>query len=199
MTFVTLAAPAESVMVVQGSEFLTYATRADTPDEALAFLQACREQHPDATHHCWAYRIGGAYRFSDDGEPGGTAGAPILRTIEGQGMDHVVVVVVRYYGGTKLGAGGLVRAYSGATAECLRGGPRLTVRPRVMVSAHVPFEHLSTLHRVLAEHDVDRVGEAYDETGLTVTVRLLETDEAAFRTVLRDATRGTGVVSSTDT
>ena len=79
-----------------------------------------RARYPDATHHCWAYRIGPAYRFGDDGEPGGTAGAPILRAIEGQGVDRVMVVVVRFYGGVKLGTGGLARAYGGTAAECLR-------------------------------------------------------------------------------
>ncbi len=73
-----------------------------------------------ATHNCWAYRIGQDYRFNDDGEPGGTAGRPILQAIEGQGVDRVVVVVTRWYGGIKLGAGGLARAYGGTAAECLR-------------------------------------------------------------------------------
>ena len=78
---------------------------------------------PTATHNCWAYRIGSEYRFSDDGEPAGTAGRPILAAIDGQGCDQVVVVVTRWYGGIKLGAGGLVRAYGGCAAECLRAAP----------------------------------------------------------------------------
>src|SRR3546814_18000784 len=75
---------------------------------------------PDATHNCWAWRIGDDYRSNDDGEPAGTAGRPILAAIDGQGMDRVVVVVTRWFGGIKLGAGGLVRAYGGTAAECLR-------------------------------------------------------------------------------
>ncbi|MFC6616804.1 IMPACT family protein [Deinococcus radiophilus] len=95
------------------------------PRRGLAYLAELRAKYPDATHHCWAYRIGELYRFNDDGEPGGTAGAPILRAIEGQGVQHVMVIVVRYYGGVKLGTGGLVRAYGGAAAECLRTAPAL--------------------------------------------------------------------------
>jgi hypothetical protein len=79
----------------------------------------------DATHNCWAWRIGGDYRSSDDGEPAGTAGRPILAAIDGQGFDRVMVVVTRWFGGIKLGAGGLVRAYGGAAAECLRTAPRV--------------------------------------------------------------------------
>ena len=119
--FTTLAAPADHAEVVGGSDFLAHAERADAPEAALALLAGVRAQYPDATHHAWAYRIGALYRFSDDGEPGGSAGAPILRALEGQGLDHVMVTVTRYYGGSKLGVGGLMRAYGGAAAECLRG------------------------------------------------------------------------------
>lgn len=115
--FSTLAAAHRHSTVIEGSEFLAFAERADSAPEALAQLAALRTRYPDATHYCWAYQIGPLYRFSDDGEPGGTAGAPMLRAIGGQDIDHVMVVVVRYYGGIKLGTGGLVRAYGGAAAE----------------------------------------------------------------------------------
>lgn len=198
MTFTTLAAPHEHAEVISGSDFLAYAARADTPEEALAFLAALRGRHPDATHHCWAYKIAGAYRFSDDGEPGGTAGAPILRAIEGQGVDHVAVVVVRYYGGVKLGTGGLARAYGGAAAEVLRTAAREEVKPRVSVVVTVGFEFLDVLHRLLPEFDVRRGEEAYGEAGLTLNLDLLEEQRPAFETRLRDATRGAGVVSPVD-
>ena len=115
--FTTLAAPHRFDAVIENSEFLAFAERADSPEQALAQLAALRARYPDATHHCWAYRIGGAYRFNDDGEPGGTAGAPILRAIEGQGVDHVMVIVVRFYGGVKLGTGGLVRPSGTASSS----------------------------------------------------------------------------------
>lgn len=188
--FTTLAAPHRFDAVIEGSEFLAFAQRADTPEEALAQLSALRARYPDATHHCWAYRIGPLYRFSDDGEPGGTAGAPILRAIEGQGVDHVMVVVVRYFGGVKLGTGGLVRAYGGTAAECLRTAPRETVRPRVALNVSVPFEHLSALYHLLGSFDTERGEEAYTASGVTLPVGVYPEEAEAFAAALRDATRG---------
>ncbi|WP_216325087.1 IMPACT family protein [Deinococcus aestuarii] len=188
--FTTLAAPHRVGAVVEGSEFLAFAERADTPEAALASLAALRARYPDATHHCWAYRVGALYRFSDDGEPGGTAGAPILRAVEGQGVDHVMVVVVRYFGGVKLGTGGLVRAYGGTAAECLRTAPRETVRPRVTLSVSVPFEHLSPLYHLLGSFDTERGEEAYTASGVTLPVGVYPEEAEAFAAALRDATRG---------
>lgn len=192
--FTTLAGEHRHGAVVENSEFLAFAGRADTPEEALAQLAALRERYPDATHHAWAYRIGPAYRFSDDGEPGGTAGAPILRAIEGQGLDHVMVVVVRYYGGVKLGTGGLVRAYGGTAAECLRTAPRLEVRPRQPLTVRVPFEHLSVLYHLLSTFDTVRGEETYAASGVELTVEVDPQDAAAFAEALRDGTRGAGAV-----
>lgn len=103
----------------RGSRFLAWVFHA--PDEA-AFQQRLEElkiEHPKARHHCWAWRIGGAYRFSDDGEPGGTAGRPMLQVLEGSGLHDLAGISVRYFGGVKLGTGGLARAYSGSTARAL--------------------------------------------------------------------------------
>ncbi|WP_027461474.1 IMPACT family protein [Deinococcus murrayi] len=194
--FTTLAEGHCHSAVIENSEFLAFAGRADTPEEALAQLAALRERYPDATHHCWAYRIGPLYRFSDDGEPGGTAGAPILRAIEGQGLNHVMVVVVRYYGGVKLGTGGLVRAYGGTAAECLRTAPRLEVRPRQPLTVRVPFEHLSVLYHLLGTFDTVRGEEAYTASGVELRVEVYPEDAAAFAAALRDGTRGAGEAAS---
>lgn len=103
---------------VRKSRFLALAAPVATVEAALAFID--RVSVPTATHNCWAWKIGNQYRFNDDGEPGGTAGRPILAAIEGQDCDQVVVVVIRWYGGIKLGTGGLVRAYGGCAARCLQ-------------------------------------------------------------------------------
>ncbi len=192
--FTTLAAPHRFDAVIENSEFLAFAERADSPEQALAQLAALRGRYPEATHHCWAYRIGGAYRFNDDGEPGGTAGAPILRAIEGQGVDHVMVIVVRFYGGVKLGTGGLVRAYGGLAAECLRVAPRLEVRPRQTLRVGVAFEHLSTLYHLLGTFDTARGEETYTAQGVELNVEVYPEDAADFTTALRDATRGSARV-----
>jgi uncharacterized YigZ family protein len=110
---------------IRKSRFLAQAAPVGSTAEALAFVDSASDT--TATHNCWAYRIGDAYRFNDDGEPGGTAGRPMLQAIDGQRCDRVIVVVTRWYGGIKLGAGGLARAYGGTAAECLRLAPRVTI------------------------------------------------------------------------
>ncbi|GHG01235.1 hypothetical protein GCM10017783_11830 [Deinococcus piscis] len=192
--FTTLAAPHRHGEVIENSEFLAYARRADTPEEALNFLAELRAKYPDATHHCWAYRIGELYRFGDDGEPGGTAGAPILRAIEGQGVQHVMVVVVRYYGGVKLGTGGLVRAYGGAAAEVLRTAERFEVRPRLRLNVSVGFAEQGALYHLLDTWDVVKGEEVYTPQGVTVPLEVYPEDEAGFTQALEDATRGSGVL-----
>ena len=197
--FTTLDGPHRHDALIENSEFLAFAARAGTPEEALAHLAALKARYPDATHHCWAYRIGPLYRFGDDGEPGGTAGVPILRAIEGQGLDEVMVVVVRYYGGTKLGTGGLVRAYGGTAAECLRTAPRLEVRPRRRLNVAVPFEHLSRLYHLLGTFDTARGEETYGAGGVTLGVEVYPEDLDAFAAALRDATRGAAQIEEEET
>ena len=121
----TLAAPVQFAIEVRRSRFQARATPIESESDVARFL---REVHDaSASHHCWAWRLGQAYRSSDDGEPGGSAGRPILAAIDAQGFDRVMVVVLRWFGGTKLGTGGLVRAYGGCAAECLRTAPRLAL------------------------------------------------------------------------
>lgn len=118
----TLAADAEYQEVIRKSRFVARARSIAGAADAMAFIEQVSD--PAANHNCWAYRLGNEYRFSDDGEPGGTAGKPILQAIEGQSCDRVVVVVTRWFGGVKLGTGGLVRAYGGCAAQCLRTADR---------------------------------------------------------------------------
>src|SRR3546814_8544560 len=119
---IPLSATCELLEVISKSRFLAKAAPVQSPEEAQAFVQAVSD--PTATHSCWAWKIGNQYRFSDDGEPGGTAGRPMLTAIEGQDFDRVAVVVIRWFGGIKLGTGGLARAYGGTTATCLQAGER---------------------------------------------------------------------------
>ena len=188
MSTTTLAAPARLEMEIRKSRFLAQATPIASTEEALAFLAQVSD--PDATHNCWAYRIGQSYRFSDDGEPASTAGKPILAAIDGQGIDAVMVVVTRWFGGTKLGAGGLVRAYGGTAAECLRRAGRRIVIPHVDARLHCAFEHAGSAHAVLGAHSAEKIGEHYDTEGLTLTLRLPEAQFDALAATLRDATRG---------
>ncbi|MCX7555271.1 IMPACT family protein [Xanthomonadaceae bacterium JHOS43] len=187
-TTTTLAAPARLEIDVKKSRFLAQAAPVASPEEALAFLSNVSD--PSATHNCWAYRIGQGYRFSDDGEPASTAGKPILAAIDGQGIDGVMVVVTRWFGGIKLGAGGLVRAYGGTAAECLRQAERRVVVPHLTAHLTCAFEHAGSAYSALHQHGAEKTGERYAPEGLTLTLRLPAANLDALANTLRDATRG---------
>lgn len=183
----TLAAAATHAIDIKHSRFIAHAAPVDSPHAALEFLSTVADA--DATHNCWAYRIGAEYRSSDDGEPAGTAGRPILAAIEGQACDRVMVVVTRWYGGIKLGAGGLVRAYGGAAAECLRQAER---RPLVAMQAlivHCGFDDLGSVHAALIAHGAEKEQERFTETGAVLHLRLPSSRVDTLKTQLRDATR----------
>jgi uncharacterized YigZ family protein len=188
----TLATPHDHLLEVKKSRFRARAERLDDPDAAAARIAALGD--PGATHNCFAYRVAEAYRFSDDGEPGGTAGRPILAAIDGQGLDHVLVVVTRWFGGIKLGSGGLVRAYGGCAAECLRSAAVIEVRPRVELTVHVPFEAIGAVYPVLEQLAARKLGEAFDDAGATLTVEIDADAREAFAAALGDATRGRATV-----
>jgi putative IMPACT (imprinted ancient) family translation regulator len=190
----TLAGEATFELEEKRSRFFVRAVPVASPAEALARLEALSD--PAATHNCWAYRIGEQYRFSDDGEPGGTAGRPILAAIESQGLDRVLVVVIRHFGGIKLGAGGLVRAYGGAAASCLRGGEQVELWPAVQLRVVVSFTDVSTLQALLARTpDLARLAEDYTADGATFTLRLQQRHRPDFERALSDATRGRALVT----
>ena len=183
----TLGAPCTYQEEIRKSRFLAQAAPVSSAAEAQAFIQQASD--PGASHNCWAWKVGNQYRSSDDGEPGGTAGRPMLAAIDGQGFDRIAVVVTRWFGGIKLGAGGLVRAYGGAAAECLRLAPRLPLVERATVSVHVAFEDLATLHHLLPAFSADKRDEAFDATGARIMLELPADGVGALKTRLRDATR----------
>ena len=183
----TLAADAHHSLEIKHSRFVAQACALASPEQALE--QVRRFAAVDATHNCWAYRYGQEYRSSDDGEPSGTAGRPILAAIDGQGYDRVVVVVTRWYGGIKLGAGGLVRAYGGTAAECLRLAMR---RPLVTVSLlalRCPFDDLGVVHAALSTFHADKLDEQFDTEGAALRVQVAADQLAGLKTRLCDATR----------
>ncbi|MCP1375018.1 IMPACT family protein [Dyella lutea] len=173
---------------IKKSRFLAQAAPVDSPEEALAFVQEVGD--PAATHNCWAYRIGQAYRFNDDGEPGGTAGRPILHAIEGQGIDRAVVVVTRWYGGIKLGAGGLARAYGGTAAECLRLAERVPIVPRATLALDCEFADLALLKARLEELDASVTDEQFHASGARLRLQLPESRVAEAQARIVDLTRG---------
>ena len=181
--------------VIKNSEFLGFAAHAPDVPAALEWLSNLRLERVDASHVCWAYKIGVQHRFSDDGEPSGTAGAPIYRALETSGLDCVVVAVVRYYGGVNLGAGGLVRAYASTANETLRIADKKEVHSRIALLVAVSFDQMNALYRLLEGYDIQGREERFTADGLELQADFLETDVGLLRLAVRDATRGLGVVS----
>ncbi|MEO8673699.1 MAG: YigZ family protein [Tahibacter sp.] len=183
-----LAGPATLAQEIRKSRFVANAAPAGDPAAALAFLQQIAD--PQATHNCWAYRIGAQYRFSDDGEPGGTAGRPILQAIEGQACDQLMVVVTRWYGGIKLGAGGLVRAYGGCAAECLRQAPKIPLIDTIEVDFFLPFAALAIFKARHADWDARVLQEQFDAEGAHLRLSVPRPQGEELRRFLSDLTRG---------
>ncbi|MCX6139829.1 MAG: YigZ family protein [Candidatus Kapabacteria bacterium] len=141
-------------VTIKRSVFFAYVAPCKTKDEAIAFLENIRVQHWDAVHHCFAWRIGPhgmEYRMSDDGEPSGTAGKPLLFALQRANLSDVIIVVARYFGGVKLGVGPLSRAYSEAANIAIRGIELLIVRPMSYITVHCTYDDVSTITRTLEE------------------------------------------------
>lgn len=145
---------------IKKSKFIAIAASVTDEPSAFAFLSQVRQ--PRATHNCWAYKIGDQFRSNDDGEPSGTAGKPIQSAIESSGIDRVMVVVIRYFGGIKLGTGGLVRAYGGVAAECLRNASTRLVKSKVPMGLEVPFDLLGILYHQLQSFQAENIHQDYD-------------------------------------
>lgn len=178
----TLAEPAEFRHKIERSEFLGLAFPMTSDEEFFAELERVQKKYFDATHHCWAFRLFAEQRSrsADAGEPSGTAGKPILAAIEGAAIHDVGVIVVRWYGGIKLGTGGLSRAYRDTAAETLRNAKLLDRYVYERITVIVPFERLSSVYRLVHPPDVVLVEERYgEENEFVFDVRLSET--SAFR------------------
>lgn len=184
----TLQGRARLQQEIRKSRFLAQAAPIEDAEAALAFIGEVSER--DATHNCWAYRCDGQYRFNDDGEPGGSAGRPILQAIDGQGLDHVAVVVTRWFGGIKLGVGGLVRAYGGCAAECLRLAPRVARIAQAVLRVECDFALAPLLHARLREFGARKLGETHTAQGLSLDFELPQTKIEAFTHFVREASRG---------
>ena len=190
----TLSAETSLAQEIRKSRFLARAAPVESIDAAVAFF--ARVHEADATHNGWAYRIGTSYRFNDDGEPGGTAGRPILQAIDGQALDRVAVVVARWFGGIKLGAGGLVRAYGGTTAECLRLAPKRPLIDRVALFVRCDFAAAGALRARLLDYEATKRDERSDASGVELAIELPASRVAALTALVRDLTRGRGHVTA---
>lgn len=166
---------------VEASRFIATASPILTKDDAEAFIGRIRKALHDATHHCYAYRLGTdeqQFRYNDDGEPNGSAGKPILAAIDKFNLTNILVVVTRYFGGTKLGVGGLVRAYSEAAEAALAIARVQTKYHTEIIRASFPHSRISNVMHVIAKLDARIVDTVYDEeVHLDVEIRKSRRDE----------------------
>jgi uncharacterized YigZ family protein len=191
-TYRTVAAPHRvEIDKIKGSRFIADVAPAATVDEAKAFLTSIRETFPDATHHCSAWRINEQEgRGNDDGEPSGSAGAPILRQIDGAGIVATVIVVTRYFGGTKLGTGGLIRAY-GAAARAALDTVKIVEHTvtRTLRITH-SYELTATVQAVLAAYHLEPIEPRYEaEVTFALAIAEEQADEVAHELTERTAGR----------
>lgn len=181
----TLAAPGAGVYKDRGSKFFAFAWPVRSEEEALGHLEALRKEHFKARHHCFAWRLGldGArFRANDDGEPSGTAGRPILGQIDSFGLTDVVIVVVRYFGGTLLGASGLIQAYREAAAEALRSAE--IVEKIVQERFRLTFEYalMPDLMNAVKKLELDILHQDFGEAGqLDLGIRQSETADKLLK------------------
>lgn len=173
---------------IKKSRFICHAGCVTTQAESLDFFASVAD--PQATHNCWAWRINFQVRSSDDGEPSGTAGRPMLNVIERRELENVMVVVTRYFGGIKLGVGGLVRAYSGTVAKCLDRAGIIELFPMSEYTIKAGFEWSSVVHALLDQFLAERLEESYDEDGAILKIRCRQADFGTLATGLRNASRG---------
>ncbi|MCC8931811.1 IMPACT family protein [Rhizobium sp. 'Codium 1'] len=192
----TLLAPADFVQDIKKSRFIGQAAPIASEEEARAFLASVSD--PAANHNCWAWRIGQAYRFSDDGEPSGTAGKPILQAIDGQDLDGVVVVVTRFFGGILLGSGGLMRAYGGTAAQMLRQAEKREIIPMVTGGCAVGFSDLALVKARLTAIPHLVLAETFTAQGVDLTVTLSQGDEDQATRLVRDLTSGRSTLDFPD-
>ena len=183
---------------IQRSRFITTLAHGPDPDAAHRCLQTIRDEFPDATHHCWAFVAGppgssASVGMSDDGEPHGTAGRPMLTTLLHSGVGEIVAVCARYYGGTKLGTGGLTRAYSGGVKLALEELPLDQRIDRALVEIEVAYPFVDGLQRLLDELDAPLERETY-AARVRYEVAVPETALPRLERSLADLTSGDGTV-----
>lgn len=189
--------PAETVEFseeIKKSRFITFIAHTEGIEAAKAYIQSIKAQFPDARHHCWAFVAGRPddsqqLGFSDDGEPTGTAGKPILAPLLGSGMGEVTAVVVRYFGGIKLGTGGLVRAYGSGVQQALKLLPTKTKVPQCRFLVECEYSLVSLLEQVIAEYQGKILSSEYTDK-VTFELSLPAVESEKVESKLRDISRG---------
>lgn len=197
MAVYTLAQAVHADIDIRKSRFIAIATPVEGRDAAQLEIARLRAGHPAATHVCWALLAGGQSGMSDDGEPSGTAGRPIMEVLRHHELDNVLGAVVRYFGGVKLGAGGLVRAYTDAIATALKEAQRIEYVAQVILKVEVDYGAEAKVRRWIAQHGYLLECSSHGASVL-LDIRLPAAEQPAAREALRDLTQGQARVSEPD-
>ena len=188
----TLLTRASDEFIINKSRFIGYGAPAASEEEALGFLADVRSAHKDASHHCYAYIIGanmGVMRYSDDGEPGGTAGMPIIEVMKARQITNACVVVVRYFGGVLLGVGGLTRAYSQGAATAINAAGVGEVSPTRRYLMEVPYPMLGRVEYLLKSLPVIVEDKQFSDA-IVMTLIVRARDDEAFLSAVTSGTDG---------
>jgi uncharacterized YigZ family protein len=184
----SLAGVASAEYVIKQSRFVVHAGPVKDQAATLAFYESVAD--PAASHNCWAWKLEHTHRFNDDGEPASTAGKPILSAIEGKGLGDVMVVVTRYFGGIKLGVGGLVRAYGGCAARCLDQAQVVEHHPLCLCLVEADFSYTGAVHAALEACEATKTEEKFVANGLQLQLEVRLDRLRKLQNLLRDGTRG---------
>ena len=177
-SYLTIAEPAEAIYKERSSKFLTYAYPVENEEEIKELLDALRKEYYDATHHCYAYRLGPqgeTFRANDDGEPSGTAGKPILGQLLSADLTNCLVVVVRYFGGTKLGVSGLIQAYKESTAEVIAASNIIEKTIDRVIKVDFSYISMNGVMRIIKEMN-PRIDEQIFDNLCTMKLRIRESE-----------------------
>ncbi|MER5640970.1 YigZ family protein [Kitasatospora sp. NPDC002227] len=194
--YLTVRSSGSHEIEIKKSRFICHLARVEDEEAAQAFIASMRKQYWDARHNCTAFVVGGESpreRSSDDGEPGGTAGVPMLEVLRRRGLTDTVAVVTRYFGGVKLGAGGLVRAYGGAVSEAVDAVGLLERRPVALLAVSADHTRAGRLENDLRAAGYVVRGLSYEPAGVLIEVGVPEPEVTAFHAWLAEATGGASV------
>lgn len=187
----------ESEIIISKSRFITYVERAETEEEAISFIDKIKKMHSNATHNCSCYMIGEhdqIQKANDDGEPSGTAGVPMLEVLKKQGLKDTVVVVTRYFGGIKLGGGGLIRAYGKATTEGIAAAQVVERKLHHVLKVSIDYNWLGKIENEVRQSHYQLRDIQYSE-GVDLYVYVEKNEEASFTNWITEMTNGQGIVT----
>jgi len=184
-TYLTIEKKSETLYKDKGSKFLTFAFPVQNDQQIKEALTQLKKEHPSANHHCYAYRLGADklnFRANDDGEPSNTAGKPILGQIQSKDLTNILIVVVRYFGGTLLGVGGLIQAYKNSAAEVLKESKTIEKFIEFHYTIQFPFEQLNDVMKLLKQLDCKISAQQFDtDCEISFSVRKANSEQCELK------------------